>query len=40
MLTIEAYEHPVVAVTRYRTDQMLPPFTEEYELAMKVKTNE
>ena len=39
VLTIKAHEHPVVAVTRYRADQMLPPFTEEYELVMKGKTN-
>ena len=39
VLTIKAHEHPVVAVTRYRADQTLPPFTEEYELVMKGKTN-
>ena len=40
VLTIEAHEHPVLAVTRYRADQMLPPFTEEYELVKKDKANE
>ena len=39
VLTIESSKHPVVTVTRYPPDQMLPPFTEEYELIKKDKTD-